>query len=102
MRMPTVLIKRAGVDGPVHVNQEDYDANPSAFELWDGPAPVDTPPPAPTKPAAPVQYLVTKLGKLYMVVDMSGTAVDIPGIDAGGYHNENDAWAAIAALANQG
>ena len=91
--LPVVLVKRAGVDGPVRVDKSEYDANPSAFELWDAAAPV---PPVVNKPV--IQYLVTKVGRLHMVVDMNGVEVMRDGIDAGGYHSEADAWNAIAAL----
>lgn len=85
-----VLVKRAGVDGPVRVDEAEYNANPSAFELWD------------TAPAgdgnkAPA-YLVKKDGKRFLVIDTSGNEVERAGIDAGGYKHEADAWAAIAAI----
>lgn len=58
--VPTVRIKHAVVDGNSHgfvdINKEDYDANPSAFELYveepvKQPEPVADPEPAPQPPA---------------------------------------------------
>lgn len=94
-----VLVKRKGVDGPVRVDEAEYNANPDAFELWDdAPAKTTTDPKTTDAP----QYLVRKIGKLYKVVDMDGAVVtDVDGINAAGYHSEAEAWTAIAALAGK-
>ncbi len=51
-------------------------------------------------PAVPPARFVTKTGAKYYVVDAVGEKVtDVEGIDAKGYKNEGEAWAAVTALA---
>lgn len=52
-----------------------------------------------TEAVALPKMLVTKTGKKFVVVDESGAAVTLAGIDADGYKSEGEAWAAVTALA---
>lgn len=45
--------------------------------------------------AGPVAAAVVKKGRKFIVTDAQGNPVTAEGIDAGGYANESDAWAAI-------
>lgn len=97
--MDVVFVKRAGVDSKVAVDKAEYDANPDAFELWtdeDEPAPVKASKPVTSAPTQ--QLLVSKVGKAFVVVDMTGVAFVHDAIEAAGYPSEKAAWKAIADL----
>lgn len=108
-----------GKNGPVIINKSDFDEKsmkehkPTKKEqaAIDPPAPVApdaSNPPAPSaidngNPAIPdnpsaTQMLVTKKGKKFIVVDGEGNAVEHEKIDASGYDDEVQAWAAVGAV----
>ncbi len=103
-QVPVVLIKRAGVAGPVRLNKSTYDAKPDAYELWTGETVIAPAPTAPVTaaPEAPKpMYLVKKVGKVYFVVNEKQEEVTAPGIEAGGYSDEAAAWAAAAEISKK-
>lgn len=56
-------------------------------------------PEAAAAPTAPQSALyVTKKGRKFIVTDQGGNAVEMAGIEPGGYAKENEAWAAVMAV----
>lgn len=89
-------VQLLGADGPAL-------AAPSAPDFTGGDGVAPTPIDPLKNAAAPVtasdnQRLVLKVGKKYKVVDGTGTAISMDGIEAGGYDTEEAAWTAIRAL----
>ena len=104
---PVVLVKGQGGE-PLRINKDDYDADPSAWELFDeaptAPAAVAPTAPAAVAPAAPVQMVVSKIGRgdsaKFFVTDMEKNKVTgVAGIDEAGYADEGSAWQAVTAIA---
>jgi len=102
---PVVLVK--GQDGqPLRINKDDYDADPSGWELFDeaaAPAAPAAVAPEPA-PAAPIQMVVSKIGRgdsaKFFVTDMEKNKVTgVVGIDEAGYADEGSAWQAVTAIA---
>ena len=102
-----VVIVKGQSGAALRINQSDYDANPSAWELFDAAAPA--PAAAPIAPTtAPVQMVVSKIGRgdgaKFYVTDMEKNKITgVAGIDEAGYADEGSAWSAItAALSSNG
>ena len=98
MRIPTVMIETD--NGPVMINKSEYD--PAVHRLMgeDAAAPVNPAAGEPDKPAAILpQMLVTKRKTKFHVVGVNGDDITLEGINPAGYKTENEAWAAITALA---
>jgi len=98
--VPTVDVK--GQDGNrLIINKSDYDADPSAWELFvstEAAAPVAPPPAKPTKPAKgsaekPAEFdVVEDAGRWYVVNKATGERA----FDAAGYADNVAAWSAVA------
>ena len=86
--LPTVTIETK--NGPVRINESDYDAATMTLVAAEPVTPVTpvVPAPAPVAPVAPVEKFVTKKGKGFIVVDKSG----VP-LDSNVYDSEDAAWA---------
>lgn len=105
--LPVVTVKGQGGD-PLRINQSDYDADPSAWELLTDETTVAVAPAAitPTVPETPslagasVAKMGTGKAARFYVVDAEGEKIaGVDGIDAdGGYESDGAAWAAIMAV----
>ena len=99
-----ILCKQAGVDGPVRVDQKQFDLDqekPAKERVWSEWT-AKIPEPVAVVPAAPIQLpkmLVMKQGAVFIIVDDAGKAItDIEGIDVQGYKTQAAASKAIEAL----
>lgn len=91
----TVMIETE--NGPVIINETDYDADKHKLvDEADAKIPVTVPPVV--ENGEPENLLVTKKGKKFIVVNQNGDRIERAGIEEDGYETEAAAWAAIMAL----
>ena len=100
-RLSTVIIETD--DGPVVINEADYDAD--VHTLADGQSDPTAAPAEPTTPAAPAEptgtaaYVVQSEGNKHYIADADGMRIKgVKGVATKGYSTPADAWAAIMAL----
>ena len=116
--IPTVTVK--GEDGqPLRINQSDYEADPSAYELYESANAAADDAAAAARASAPngdggndpavvvapagIAPMVASEGtgrnKRFYIVDPAGAKLTGEGIEADGYETDAAAWAAVVALA---
>jgi len=105
-----VLCKQAGVDGPVRVDQKQFDLDqekPAKERVWSEwtakiPTPAAVAPVSPVSDVTLPNMLVMKEGNnKFIVVDEHGKPItDVEGIDPEGYKTQAAAGKAIEALTN--